>query len=158
GRYRRPGRAAPVPRGSLLLERDGEPHAVLAEICLRAARRHLALQTGRQGVPGLRDGERGLVPVVTEIASVLGGGHLHVEDPQGQPPTDNGHDGSSRDPDRGSSAPSPGPVSSPVWIIPSVMRNMPGNRFSQPAFAAGRNCRAFASISATLGTRAWRQA
>ena len=39
-----------------------------------------------------------------------------------------------------------------------MIRNMPGNRASQVSLAAGRYCRAFASIDAMPGTRACRLA
>ena len=48
--------------------------------------------------------------------------------------------------------PSPGPVSTPVSIVPSVTRKMPGKRASHARFAAGTYCREFASMAATPGT------
>ena len=48
-------------------------------------------------------------------------------------------------------APSPGPISSPVRIVPSVMLKMPGCDRSHAAFAAGQYWRAFASTARTPG-------
>src|SRR2546422_2998318 len=57
-----------------------------------------------------------------------------------------------------SGTPSPGPFISRVCSIPSVTRNIPGNRDSHALFACGRYWRAFASTEVMVGTRACRLA
>ena len=50
--------------------------------------------------------------------------------------------------------PSPAPPTSNVRNHPSFVRNIPGNRPSQRAFACGKYWRAFASIDVIVGARA----
>src|SRR2546428_615462 len=51
-------------------------------------------------------------------------------------------------------APSPGLLRTLVFMVPSVILKIPGNRVSQPLLATGQYCREFASMPATPGTRA----
>src|SRR5436190_20411452 len=87
-----------------------------------------------------------LTPVYTLFLNLNGlvplPGQATVRRPAGNYPPEDGRD----------TAPRPGPVSTPVCIIPSVTRNRPGKRPSHGPFAAGQYCRPLASTAATPGT------